>query len=210
MWKDKIKRALDDSTFAQRKRRENQLRDITEWRANGSRVPTPHAVKSSRIRELGREFRCEVLIETGTCLGEMVVATLRDFKHIHSIELSALLAARARDRLATRPHVQVHEGDSAAMLPRVLAQISSRALIWLDAHYSGGLTARGAEDSPIAHEFAAIARYPCHVILIDDAQEFIGKGGYPTIDEMRDLSRQHFPSYKFDVKDHIIELLPPK
>jgi hypothetical protein len=208
MWKDKIKRALDDSEFARRRRRRHQFLDITTWRARGSPVPTPHAVKSARVRDLGRKFECEVLVETGTCLGEMVVATLRNFKHIHSIELSPHLAARARDRLATRPHVHIHQGDSADVLPRVLAQTSSRALIWLDAHYSGGVTARGAEDSPIAQEFTAIAKYPSHVILIDDAQEFIGKGGYPTIDEMRDLSGRHFPNHRFVVRNHIIELLP--
>ena len=38
----------------------------------------------------------------------------------------------------------------------------------------------------------------------------MGRGGYPTIDEMRALSQQYFPSYQFAVKDYIIEILPPQ
>jgi hypothetical protein len=209
MWKDKVRRVFDDTAIAQHTRRAQQIRAVSSWRAGGSHVPTPHAVKSARVRDVGRQFSCSVLIETGTCLGEMVVATLHHFEEIHSIELSSYLAARAKDRLAGRAHVTVHQGDSAMVLPKIMANLKHRALIWLDAHYSAGVTARGAEDSPVAHELATIAKYPGHVILIDDAQEFVGRGGYPTIDEMRALSQQYFPSYSFAVKDHIIEILPP-
>lgn len=209
MWKDKVRRVFDDTPFARRTRRAKQIKTISSWRANGSRVPTPHAVKSTRVREVGKQFGCDVLVETGTCLGEMIVATLHDFDHIHSIELSPHLAARAKDRLANRPHVSVHEGDSATVLPRIMASLDRRTLIWLDAHYSGSVTARGADDSPVAQELATIAKYSGHVILIDDAQEFVGRGGYPTIDEMSVLSKQYFPNYQFAVRDHIIEILPP-
>jgi hypothetical protein len=210
MWKDKVRRLFDDTTIPQRARRANQIKAISSWRANGSGMPTPHAVKSSRVREVGQQFGCKVLVETGTCLGEMVVATLHDFEHIHSIELSPYLAARAKDRLANRAHVTVHEGDSAVVLSEIMASLELRALIWLDAHYSGSVTARGADNSPVAQELATIAKYSGHVILIDDAQEFVGRGGYPTIDEMRALSQQYFPSYQFAVKDYIIEILPPQ
>jgi hypothetical protein len=91
-----------------------------------------------------------------------------------------------------------------------MAGLDRRALIWLDAHYSGSVTARGAEDSPVAQELATIAKYSGHVILIDDAQEFVGRGGYPTIDEMSALARQYFPDYRFVVRDHILEILPPE
>jgi hypothetical protein len=114
---------------------------------------------------VGKQFGCNVLVETGTCLGEMIVATLHDFAAFHSIELSPYLAARAKDRLANRTHVSVHEGDSATVLPRVMAGLDRRALIWLDAHYSGGVTARGAVDSPVAQELATIAKYSGHVIF---------------------------------------------
>jgi hypothetical protein len=210
MWKDKVRRVFDDTPFARRTRRAKQVKAISSWRANGSRGTTPHAVKSARVREVGKQFGCEILVETGTCLGEMIVALLHDFAHIHSIELSPQLAERARDRLANRAHVSIHEGDSATVLPRVMAGLDRRALIWLDAHYSGNVTARGAVDSPVVQELATIAKYSGHVILIDDAQDFVGRGGYPTIDEMSMLSQQYFPDHQFAVRDHIIEILPPR
>lgn len=79
------------------------------------------------------------------------------------------------------------QGDSSAVLVELMHAESRRALIWLDAHYSGGVTTgRGAEiDTPIRMELAALkkANRLDHVLMIDDIDDFIGLRGYPTIAE---------------------------
>jgi hypothetical protein len=68
-------------------------------------------------------------------------------------------------------------------LPELLARVHEPALFWLDGHYSGGLTARGAKDTPLLEEIEAIAHHgvPGHVVLIDDAR-CLGQGDYPTLE----------------------------
>jgi len=205
MWKDKVRRLLDGSTAVEMYRRRNARKVIDTW--NG-RLPVPHAVKSRRVIEVARRFGCTSLIETGTWLGEMVQATIQVFDSIHTIELSPLYASRCRDRFSNRPKVRVYEGDSAVLLPQILDQVRARALIWLDAHWSGGLTAMAAEKSPIVQELRWISSHPRHCILIDDAHQFVGAGGYPAMDELHALVGATFPRHSITVQNDIIEILP--
>lgn len=207
MWKARVHRALDNSGIAQRIIKRRRTQEITQWKARDHALPIPHGYKSARVREIGRTYRCSTLVETGTLVGDMIHTALPDFRHIHSIELSPYFVARARLRFDRYPNVTLHEGDSGTVLPKVLATLHERALLWLDAHYSGGPTARGVEDSPIARELAA-AKGRGHCILIDDAHMFHGRDGYPTIEQLAAFAKQEFPGYHFAVTHNIIELLP--
>ncbi len=95
------------------------------------------------------------------------------------------LHQRARARLKRYSNVKLIQGDSAALLPDLLAGLSEPAGFWLDAHFSGGETARGDVDTPVVSELRAILGHPMrrHVILIDDARLFTGGDGYPCVDE---------------------------
>jgi hypothetical protein len=77
------------------------------------------------------------------------------------------------------------KGDSGGLLPEVIPRIKGRCLFWLDGHYSGGVTARGSEDTPIRKELEHIvaAGRDADVVLIDDARCFDGRNGYPTLEE---------------------------
>ena len=101
-----------------------------------------------------------------------VVAPL--FRSVQTIELDPQLARIARDRLAVYSNVIVHEGDSSVLLREVLSQVGESAIFWLDAHYSGGRTARGSADTPVLAELQAIAAHPVrpHAVFIDDARMF--------------------------------------
>jgi len=48
-----------------------------------------------------------------------------------------------------------------------------------------------------------------HVILIDDADDFIGKNGYPTLNEVQAILKRINPEYKVEVKDNIIRAYIP-
>jgi len=161
------------------------------------------------IRRVGQRFGLDTLVETGTYLGD-TVATLRPrFRRVISIELSAQLAAAASERFTATPGVTILEGDSAQLLPSVLADLNGPALFWLDGHWSGGVTARGDVDSPVVAELEAVLsdRYQ-HVVLIDDARCFVGWDGYPTLTELRGLIGRLRPNAKVAVRDDIVSVVP--
>lgn len=177
------------------------------WRRLLGRQPIPpsSAFKSNTILEYARRFGTRTLVETGTYLGETIDACLGHFDHIWSIELDAPLFEAAVRRFRPWPHVTIVNGDSREVLSGVLAKIEGPILFWLDAHYSGGITARGLSDTPIGHELAAILDRSSSddVILIDDARDF-GHGDYPRIDAIAELIALRRPGWHFEIRDDIM------
>lgn len=170
----------------------------------------PHLLKRRVLRSLAARHGVRVMIETGTYMGDMVAAQLRAFRRIDTIELSPELAARARGRFAGKSQVTIHQGDSASVLGRLMAQLSEPALIWLDAHWSGGITAGDPNRVPIMKELDVILSHPLpgHVVLIDDARCFDGTAGYPVVREIEDRVARSEHRYTVTVADDIIRVLP--
>jgi hypothetical protein len=81
-------------------------------------------------------------------------------------------------------------------------------LFWLDGHYSGGITAKGRTDTPVAEELEHILTHPVmgHVVLIDDARCFVGQDHYPTLDELKEMILNKRPDWVFDVENDIIRV----
>jgi len=181
-------------------------RVVRQWRLAGRPIPPPPPVKQSIVKEYRRRFGLHTLIETGTFAGDMIDAVKGTFDRIVSIELDPGWHARAVERFRAAPHVTLLQGDSGARLADVLATLTEPALFWLDAHYSGPITARGAVDSPIVQELAAIRAHPVagHVVLIDDMRDFTGSGGYPTVDELVRWIRGADASAVVEVRDDIL------
>jgi hypothetical protein len=189
-----------------------QRLEVPLWRLKGSPAPIPHLLKQRIVREYGRRFARDTLVETGTYLGTMVLTARRAFRKIYSIELDPDLFERSHRKFAGNPGIDLRFGDSAAVLPPLLEELSSadvRAVFWLDAHFSGGLTARGALETPVRRELQLIlerARDP--VLLIDDAHLFTGQRDYPTLDELRAAVRATHPAYAVDVDLDIVRIHP--
>lgn len=160
-----------------------EIRGYWRWLKNGRPVPPPHGIKQGVIKEYARKYQCPVFFETGTYNGDMIQAVKHDFKQIYSVELSESFYKQARLRFQNDPHIILLQGDSGKVLPEILKQVSKPCLFWLDAHYSGANTAKGEKFSPIMEEIGPILNHYVrdHIILIDDAREFTGKGGYPDI-----------------------------
>ena len=163
-------------------------RNYRRWIEAGSPIPAPPEAKQLIVRRTAQEHGCRVLVETGTYSGDMLVANLRQFSRLVSIELDDDLWKRATTLLGGVRNVTLLHGDSAELLPGVVAELDERALFWLDAHFSGGATARGNLDTPIEAELRTILAAPTygHVVLIDDAREF-GQGDYPSLDVIKRL-----------------------
>lgn len=177
-------------------------------RGSESTVKVPHLVKERVVRSYARHYGLDTFVETGTYRGAMISAVRRDFRTICSIELDAALYNEAQCRFKRFRHISIVYGDSDKVLPDVVATLDRPALFWLDAHYSGGVTARGPVDTPIQSEIATLlAHRQSHVVLIDDAHEFIGRDGYPTLRELENKVETVRPGSQFNVTDNIIRMV---
>jgi len=183
-----------------------EWRILRKWRRAGRPVPATPLVKQTIVKDYQRRFKLRVFVETGTFAGEMIDAVLGRFDRIYSIELDDRWYANAVKRFAGRSEVTLLHGDSATRLPEVLAELTEPALFWLDAHYSGPLTARGPLDSPIVQELEAIAGHPVrgHVILIDDIRDFTGAGGYPEASALLQHLRAQHPGATVEIRDDVL------
>ncbi len=182
--------------------------ELRSWEKKGKPIPLPRLMKQEIIKQYAREFSIDTLVETGTYLGDMVHATKDTFSKIVTIELNKYLFERARKKFARFDHISVIEGSSVEVLPQILIDITQPCLFWLDAHYSGGITAKDELETPIIQEFNYILGRSIreYVILIDDAREFVGRNGYPTIEELRNLIFERHPDWIFVVRDDIIRI----
>lgn len=180
---------------------------LQRWQMNGRPLPPPILYKQRVVREYGRKFGLQTLVETGTAKGKMVRACRDHFRQIISIELDPHLHRQAQAQFDGQPHITLLQGDSGEALAGVLAALSEPALFWLDAHAMvGGI--RPPQITPIIQELHHILAHhiTTHVILIDDARLFTQKSDYPTISEVQTLINGAWPEHTFAVQDDIIRI----
>ncbi len=202
--KQVLKRTIPESVLKLRR----DLEARRAWESQGRPSPPPHIVKEDLIKSYARTFKTNVLIETGTYLGDMVHAMRKSFARIVSFELDQKLAEQAKKRFAGDSHVEIIQGDSGRLLGEYLKNVHEPCLFWLDGHYSGGITARGALETPIKNELNSILYHstPGHVVLIDDARCFNGENDYPTLDELRQFVEERKPICQFSVESDVIRV----
>lgn len=178
-----------------------------KWVIAGRPVPVPDLVKQETVKRYAKRFDLHIFVETGTCLGEMVSAVKDLFDEIYSIELGMELYQNAKRRFADAKHITILQGDSGEVLKEVLAEVKKPCLFWLDAHYSAGITVKGNTQTPIQQELSHILKHSMldHVILIDDARDYIGQHDYPTIQALKDWTKLAGFD-RFEVKDDIIRI----
>jgi hypothetical protein len=100
------------------------------------------------------------------------------------VELSDKLYADNVRRFCGNPAVKIFHGSSEEQLWNMIEDVRQPMTLWLDAHYSAGITAKGSENSPILKELRIIGRHPIktHTILIDDRRQ-VGTADFDFITE---------------------------
>ena len=186
--------------------------ELAEWEKNGRPAPPPHLVKQRTLREYSQKYGLNVLVETGTCYGDMVEALRRDFNKIYSIELSDDLYKTCVTRFQGAKNVELIHGDSGRELERIMTRLRQPALFWLDGHYSAGVTARGDKDTPIYEELNHIlnSEDAGHVIVIDDARCFGTDPAYPGIEELSKFIKSKRPNVEIAVQNDSIRVTPKR
>jgi len=183
-------------------------KELLCWKKKGRPLPPPHLYKQRTVKEYAKVFSIMTFIETGTYEGAMVEATKTIFNKIYSIELDMTLYKNAKQRFSRFKNITIIQGDSRKVLPKLLKSIESPCLFWLDAHYSGGITAKGELETPIIQELQCILNHPIkkHVILIDDARYFVGQNDYPTTEELKKFVLTINPNLVFEIENDIIRI----
>jgi len=209
-----IKNALKHTPFYHILRnwaiKRRQAGELAAWEKAGKPVPPPHIVKQEAIRSYAKKTGVKVLVETGTCLGDMVEAMKHDFEKIYTIELSQELHALATRRFKRDKNIELIRGDSGVELKNIMARLQQPALFWLDGHYSGEVTAKGDKNTPIYEELTHIWNAPDfgHVILIDDARCFGREAGYPSLEELFEFIRSKKSNVDIAVQNDSIRITP--
>lgn len=188
--------------------RQNKLKKKYEkWEEEGAVGPMPNYGKQKVVLEYFKTYAPEVFIETGTYKGKMVYAVMPYIRPIYSIELDPIHSENARKRFGGYPDIKIIQGQSGEILPQLIKNINKPCLFWLDAHYSGGSTAKGDLETPIMQELECILHHSYaakHVLLIDDARCFVGTNDYPTLEALREFVWKRYPDWVFEVKNDII------
>ncbi|MEM8567966.1 MAG: hypothetical protein AAGF85_16000 [Bacteroidota bacterium] len=151
----------------------------------------PQVLKRGVLFSMAAERQIKTLVETGTYLGDTIMAGLVRFDEIYSIEIQPELHDRAKRIFAGNSKVELYQGDSGEQLGQIVPQLKESVVFWLDGHYSGHITGKGGQDTPIYKELDTVLASPfAHLIIIDDAREFGTNPHYPSLDELKSYLSQ--------------------
>lgn len=138
--------------------------------------------KHAMVHSYAQPYR--VLVETGLCNRQGATIT-----HAAEFRCYAIDLQRENVTAAREAGVQAFEGDSALLLPQLLARLKEPACFYLDAHC---VSEAGEEDtSPLLAELAAILDWPYaeeSTVLIDDLR-MMGRDGWPSVEDVRRAMR---------------------
>lgn len=202
-----LERTTPFGAFARFKRQQQLKKKFIQWKKNGADGPMPNFGKQQVVIDYIQKFSPAVFIETGTYKGKMVYAVQPYIKEIYSIELSETYCKKARQKFAGYPDIHILKGQSEQILPKILKDIDKPCLFWLDAHWSGGSTAKADIETPIMQEMQCVLNHlkaEEHVVLIDDARCFTGENDYPTVESLKQFILNIHSNWIFEVKDDII------
>jgi hypothetical protein len=123
---------------------------------------------------LKEEFSVERFLETGTHLGRTTAWAAAHFAEVVTIEASEELQQAAIEKRGRLSNVRWVLGDTREVLPAEIGRLDGPAIVWLDSHWSGGLTYGEDSQCPLLAEIAAVrATEHEHYLFIDDARLFL-------------------------------------
>ena len=168
-------------------------RHVARGADHGWIEPLPGLLKRQIIHAELVRTHADILVETGTYMGDTPWYFRKKLAKIYTIEVEPSLARVAMDRFRNWGNVRVITGDSPSVFPTILPSLEGRVLFWLDGHYSAGITGKGAKECPLFDELEMIYKH-CQcpkTILIDDFRLFGSDKAYPSIGELREYLRQY-------------------
>jgi len=179
------------------------------------------ALCAEKIEFIQKLNGARVFIETGTYLGDTVSEMSGIFEKIYSVELSEELHKNAINRFSGDPKVHLLCGDSAEKITESVRMANDdKVIFWLDAHWSGGNTAKSNQNTPIEKELRSISnlKLKSAIIIIDDIRYFtkIADGfeihdanyGYPMLPNLLSEVEGLFPMHKPLLNGDLLFIFP--
>ena len=168
-------------------------KQVTLWLNNGFSSPAPQSIKQRVLCKYS--VAKAKWVETGTFLGTTTFFLARIAPNVISIEPSRELFLRAQQRFLGKNVTLINEPSENA-LHETLASQEGAINIWLDGHYSGGVTFKGLLKCPVSKELAALSANLCRFteisIFIDDVRCFVSReDGYPPLKSLVDWAEEH-------------------
>jgi len=143
--------------------------------------------KSLFACQFGIEDNCKTAIETGTFLGSSSYIFSGVFENVHTIEADFMLHQTSTFWLnSLRDNIKTYHGNSGEILSTLLTSAKESCLIFLDAHWSTGITSKEYGICPLINELSSIFNSTYrHTIVIDDIR-CMEMEGYPGFKEIFD------------------------
>jgi len=176
------------------------LRAITDhlqdlWRLGNFSFNNPRSLtKFRQIKSVARTSGARCLIESGTYRGHTTRRCAPLFQKVVTIEIDDSLARQAKQFLKNNTNVEVVHGDVIDSLPGILDREDMHdVLVYLDGHFSGGITGKGKSDEPACDAINVLSKYrdKLSAIIVDDFREF-GRRGWPKKSELIDACQNFF------------------
>ena len=159
-------------------------------------------------------LQAKTFIETGTFRGATAEWASGHFDQVHSIERAEALYNETSKRLANIRNLTLHMGDTRTVLPPLVTSLAEPAILWLDAHWSGGITSGEGDECPLLDELAIADRATAEIaILVDDARYFLSAppaphrlGDWPDLAEVVAVLAQGRERYVAVTEDVIVSI----
>jgi len=144
------------------------IHETLMWMQNDFQIPSPPEVKRSVLKRNG--IPGANWIETGTYLGDTSFYLSKLFSHVTTIEPNSDLHKRAKVKYRNVKNIDFILGASETRFEQVMQNHSGMLNIFLDGHYSGGITSRTDYATPLIVELDTILN---HIERFDEIRLFV-------------------------------------
>ena len=158
------------------------------WAIKKFNLPAPQLIKVNVLARNG--IKNGNWIETGTYLGDTTKFLAKKYPKslIYSLEPDKKLFQFTKLRLKRFKNVLLVNASSEEYLDKIVSKLNNSTNFWLDGHFSGDVTFKGDQISPILIELGIIEKYIKQMssicVFIDDVRDFNNdlESGYPSRD----------------------------
>jgi len=156
----------------------------------------PHSLTKLHNLKLCRDITgASTVIEIGSFYGVTSKRLSYLFNKVITVEIDDALHIAASKRCKNRKNIELIKGDGKKVLFEI-SPIVENAVLFLDGHYSGGITGHGDEPEPVLEELDAIYENIDNfsAVVVDDFRLFGVENGWPKKSEVLEKAEKILPS----------------